>query len=40
MIILYPTEQAFNKAKRFLDENQYIYKVIKQKNGYRVEVKK
>lgn len=39
MIILYPTEQAFNKAKRFLEENQYNYEVVKQKNGYRVEVK-
>lgn len=38
MAILYTTKQAFEIAKKYLDENQFSYTVKQQGNGFIVEV--
>lgn len=40
MSILYTTETAFQKAKKYLEENQFFYTVKQVNNGYLVEVTK
>jgi hypothetical protein len=39
MSILYTTKEAFKKAERYLKENQFLYEVEKDANGYKIILK-
>lgn len=39
MSILYTTKEAFEKAEKYLKENQFLYVVEKDANGYKIILK-